>query len=75
MRVAARLYTECVSTARTVGVYSPVGVESAMHISECARRVIVGLLPLFETLPGVIEERKSGQECIAFERVLRRMGR
>jgi hypothetical protein len=23
----------------------------------------------------VIEERKSGQECIAFERVLRRTGR
>jgi hypothetical protein len=38
--------------------------------------VSVGLLPFgFETLPGVIEERKSGQECIAFERVLRRMGR
>jgi hypothetical protein len=66
----------CVSTARTVGVYSPVGVESAMHISECGRMVSVGLLPFgFETLPGVIEERKSGQECIAFERVLRRMGR
>jgi hypothetical protein len=46
-----------------------------MHISECGRRVIVGLLLSFETLPGVIEERKSGQECIAFERVLRRMGR
>ena len=46
-----------------------------MHISECGRRVIVGLLPLFETLPGVIEERRRGQECIAFERVLRRMGR
>ena len=75
LSVAARLYTECVSTAQTVGVYSPVGVESAMHISECGRRVIVGLLPLFETPPGVIEERKSGQECIAFERVLRRMGR
>ena len=55
-------------------MYSPVGVDSAMHISECGRRVRVGLLPL-ETLPGVIEERKSGQECIAFERVLRRMGR
>jgi len=58
-----------------VGVYSPVGVESAMHISECARKVIDGLLPLFETFPGVIEERKSGQACIAFERVLRRTGR
>jgi hypothetical protein len=46
-----------------------------MHISECGRRVIVGLLPLFETPPGVIEERKSGQEYIAFERDLRRKGR
>jgi hypothetical protein len=45
-----------------------------MHISERGRRVSVGLLP-FETLPGVIEERKSGQVYIAFERVLRRMGR
>lgn len=62
------------STARIVGVYNPVGVDSAIFISECGRKVIVGLLQ-FEELPGVIEERKSGQECIAFERVLRRTGR
>lgn len=62
------------STARTVGVYSPVDVDNAMLMSACGRRVSVGLLPS-ELLPGVIEERKRGQECIAFERVLRRMGR
>jgi len=45
-----------------------------MLISECGRKVNVGLLS-FEALPGVIEERKSGQECMAFERVLRRIGR
>ena len=62
------------STERTVGVYSPVAVDSAMLMSEYGRKVSVGLLP-FEALPGVIEERKSGQASIAFERVLRRMGR
>ena len=62
------------STARIVGVYSPVGVDNAIQISECGRTVNVGLLP-FEALSGVMDERKSGQECIALERVLRRIGR
>jgi hypothetical protein len=63
-----------VSTARIVGVYKPVGVDSAILISECGRTVNVGRFPL-ETLSGVMDERKSGQEYIALERVLRRMGR
>ena len=74
LRVEAMLKTECLSTARTVGVYSPVGVDSATQMSEFGRTVSVGFWPS-EVLPGVMEERKSGQACMALERVLRRTGR
>lgn len=35
-----RLYTECISTACTVGVYSPVSVDGAIQISECGRSTL-----------------------------------
>jgi hypothetical protein len=65
--------TQC-ACPQIAGVYSPVGVDSAILTTECGRTVNVGRFP-FEILSGVMDERKSGQEYIALERVLRRMGR
>lgn len=57
-----------------VGVYSPVGVESAMLMSACGRRVSVGLSP-DSVEEGVMEERNRGHSAMALERVLSRIGR
>lgn len=56
-------------------MYRPVGVESAMLISECGRRVSVGFSEDDADHDGVMEERKSGHSTIAFESVFRRIGR
>jgi len=56
-----------------VGVYSPVGVDKAMLISACGRTVRVGLPESDEV--GVIDDRRRGHSIIAFESVLRRIGR
>lgn len=58
-----------------VGVYSPLGVDSAMLISALGRMVSVGLDDSEGEDRGVIELRKIGHSSIAFERVLRRIGR
>lgn len=57
-------------------MYRPVGVDRAMLMSACGRSVRVG----FDDSAGdedwgVMEERKSGHSTMAFESVLRRMGR
>lgn len=63
------------STRCSVGVYSPVGVDNAMLMSVCGRRVRVGLSEGEEDEVGVMDERKSGQSSIAFESVFKRIGR
>jgi hypothetical protein len=57
-----------------------VGVERAMEMSACGRIVRVGLAFDWELSAaadgdGVMEERKRGHWCIAFESVLRRIGK
>lgn len=44
-----------------------------MLISACGRIVRVGFE--WDTVAGVVEERRSGHSIIDFDRVLRRMGR
>lgn len=61
------------STAESVGVYSPVGVERAMEMSACGRIVSVGFA--VESAWGVMDERSRGHWIMALERVLRRIGR
>jgi hypothetical protein len=51
-----------------------------MDMSACGRTVRVGFafdceLSVEVEVDGVMEERKRGHWCIAFERVLRRIGR
>lgn len=56
-------YIEVRSTERRVGVYSPVGVDSAMEISACGRTVSVGLVfgsAAWVAERGVMEERRRG---------------
>ena len=76
----ARAYIELWSTHVNVGVYRPVGADSARAISACGRRVKVGFCccwsgPGDAAVVGVIDDRKMGHSTIAFESVLRRMGR
>ena len=66
---------DCVLTLCMVGVYSPLGVDSAMLISALGRMVSVGLDVSEVEVWGVIELRKIGHSSMAFERVLRRIGR
>jgi len=58
-----------------VGVYSPVGVKRVMLMSALGRMVNVGLDDSEVEECGVIELRKIGHSSMAFERVLRRIGR
>lgn len=55
-----------------MGVYSPVGVDKAMLMSAEGRIVSDGF---GESGKCVMELRKIGHSSIAFERVLRRMGK
>lgn len=63
---------ECVLACWMVGVYRPVGVDSAMLMSAVGRIVSEGLSELGE---NVMELRKMGHSSIAFDSILRRMGR
>lgn len=67
-------YGLSVSTAVRVGVYSPVGVESAIAISACGRIVSVGFLK-DKSGETVTEDRKRGHSHIARERDLSNRGR
>lgn len=62
-----------VSARWIVGVYSPVGVDSAILISACGRIVNVGLEVGDEL--GVMEARKSGHSSMDLDSVLSKMGR
>lgn len=68
-----------VLTRCSVGVYNPLGVDSAIDMSAYGRTVSVGLpepgseTDDFET--WVIEERNSGHSIIAFDSVLSKYGR
>jgi len=66
---------DCVLTLCIVRVYSPLGMDNAMLISALGRMVSVGLEGADEEVWGVIELRKMGLSSIAFDRVLRRIGR
>lgn len=75
-------YTLCASAPTSVGVYSPVGVESASAMSALGRTVSVGLgfpPPPPPSPPeveeGVMLDRRRGHSIIALESVLSRMGR
>ena len=54
-------------------MYNPVGVDNAMLISACGRRVSVALAS--GEVFGVMEERNSGHSLIARESVLSMKGR
>ena len=56
-------------------MYSPLGIDNAILISALGRMVSVGLEGSDEEVWGVIELRKMGHSSIAFDRVLRRIGR
>jgi len=67
---------DCVLTLCMVGAYSPLGVDNAMLISAWGRMVSVGLEEVAVKEDwGVIELRKMGHSSMAFDRVLRRIGR
>ena len=69
---------DCVLTLCMVGVYSLLGVDNAMLISALGRMVSVGLYDSGvgdEEDWGVIELRNMGHSSMAFDRVLRRIGR
>lgn len=81
-RWEARVYVLRVSVRVRVGVYRPVGVLRAMLMSACGRTVmvgfgleVVGLLVVGLLVDGVMEERKSGQSCIARASIFKRKGR
>ena len=70
----ANSYTLLPSAPTNVGVYSPVGVDSAKFISAPCRTLNVGL-PLAPSAGEEMELRRRGHSIMALERVLRRMGR
>lgn len=62
----------CALALWIVGVYRPVGVESATLMSAAGRMVSEGL---GESGEVIMELRKMGHSIMALERVFRRMGR